>query len=464
MEFRYSIQCVHTIASSLSAVLEQAVLTDAFVHTNQELYLNFKANGEPFSLHLNCVYRAAFFLFFDKETDRMSGVQPIFQALIGKDVIGVQYIENERVFTLEFENNQRLVFKCFGPLMNVLYFRGMHLDVLFRPQIKQDMLFNLQQMGHLLPCKPIAETVLYRVFELDQCYFLDIQLPEMAKLKLTTVDILEAYTSFAIFELKRLQFNEAKTQLLKSINSKIDRCKKIIYNNQTKIAHLNQAIPLDEIGHLIMSHMHLIKKGDNQVQVFDFYRNTDLKIALNTKLNAAENAAVYYRKSKNRKLELENANLLIEKSTKELVQLERALAQAEVTTVIKEIKKQSVPKQKESLFKEFMFDDYQIWVGRNSKNNDVLTFQHAHKEDLWLHAAGVSGSHVIIKRKGIASIPEPVIYRAAQLAAYFSKAKSSSMVLVMYTEKKYIRKFKSALAGQVKVEREKTILVEPKLA
>ena len=463
MDFRYSIQCVHAIASSLSAILEQSVLTDAFVDTNQELYLNFKSNGEPFSLQLNCVYRAAFFLFFDKETDRMSGVQPIFQDLIGKDVVGVKYIENERIFTLEFENNQRLVFKCFGPLLNVLYFRGMHLEGLFRPQIKQDAHFNLQQMGQLVPCKQIAETVLYRVFEVNQHNYIDIQLPEMANLKLTTVDLLEAYTAFSILELKRLQFNEAKIQLLKSIHSKIDRCNKIIYNNQIKIAHLNQAIPLDEIGHLIMSHMHLIQKGDNQVQVFDFYRNKDLVIALNAKLSAAENAAVYYRKSKNRKLELENANQLIEKSSRELSQLTQALAQAENTTKIKEVKKQSVPSQKESLFKVFQFDDYQIWVGRNSKNNDVLTFKHAHKEDLWLHAAGVSGSHVIVKRKGIANIPEPVIYRAAELAAYFSKAKSSSMVLVMYTEKKHVTKFKSALPGQVKVAREKTILVEPKL-
>jgi predicted ribosome quality control (RQC) complex YloA/Tae2 family protein len=118
---------------------------------------------------------------------------------------------------------------------------------------------------------------------------------------------------------------------------------------------------------------------------------------------------------------------------------------------------------KPSLFKEFDFENYTILVGRNSKNNDVLTFQHAHKEDIWLHAKGVSGSHVIVKRKGSGGIPEPVINRAAELAAYFSKAKSSSMVLVMYTERKFVRKFKSALPGQVIVEKEHTILVEPKL-
>jgi predicted ribosome quality control (RQC) complex YloA/Tae2 family protein len=93
----------------------------------------------------------------------------------------------------------------------------------------------------------------------------------------------------------------------------------------------------------------------------------------------------------------------------------------------------------------------------------VLTLKLSHKDDLWLHAKDVSGSHVIIKYQSGKNFPKDVIERAAQLAAYNSKRKNESLCPVMVTAKKYVRKRKGDPAGAVVVEREEVIMVEPKL-
>jgi predicted ribosome quality control (RQC) complex YloA/Tae2 family protein len=103
-------------------------------------------------------------------------------------------------------------------------------------------------------------------------------------------------------------------------------------------------------------------------------------------------------------------------------------------------------------------------VGKSASNNDELTLKVAQKNDLWLHAKGVSGSHVVIKNQNNKPFPNEVIHYAAQLAAYYSKSKGSAMVPVIFTPKKFVRKPKGANPGQVFVEKEELILVEPKIS
>ena len=112
---------------------------------------------------------------------------------------------------------------------------------------------------------------------------------------------------------------------------------------------------------------------------------------------------------------------------------------------------------------EFEFKGFKIWVGKNAESNDQLTLKHSYKEDLWLHAKDVPGSHVIIKHQSGKPFPKDVIERAAQLAAYNSKRKTETLCPVAFTPKKYVRKRKGDPAGAVVVEREDVIMVEPKL-
>ena len=107
---------------------------------------------------------------------------------------------------------------------------------------------------------------------------------------------------------------------------------------------------------------------------------------------------------------------------------------------------------------------YEVWVGRNARQNDDLTFHHAQKYDLWMHARGVPGSHAVLRLPGRNAQPgTPLLMRAAAIAAYYSKARGSSLAPVMVAPRKYVRKPKGAAPGAVVVEREDVLLVEPGL-
>ncbi|MEI8032309.1 MAG: NFACT RNA binding domain-containing protein [Chlorobiaceae bacterium] len=101
-----------------------------------------------------------------------------------------------------------------------------------------------------------------------------------------------------------------------------------------------------------------------------------------------------------------------------------------------------------------------LLVGKNAAGNDQLTFEHTRPDDIWLHARGAPGSHCVLKGASLEGITE--IRRAAEIAAWHSSAKHSSLVPVIYTRKKYVRRSKNRAPGQVEVERENVILVRPR--
>lgn len=125
----------------------------------------------------------------------------------------------------------------------------------------------------------------------------------------------------------------------------------------------------------------------------------------------------------------------------------------------KEQKKNDLP------FRVFTVDGgFQVLAGKSSANNDLLTMKHAKPHDLWFHARGSSGSHVVLKVDSGAGKPgKKAREQAAAIAAYYSKMKGARIVPVAMTERKYVRKPRGASAGTVVLERESVIFAEPGL-
>jgi predicted ribosome quality control (RQC) complex YloA/Tae2 family protein len=98
-----------------------------------------------------------------------------------------------------------------------------------------------------------------------------------------------------------------------------------------------------------------------------------------------------------------------------------------------------------------------IWVGRNARDNDTLTFRFARGNDLWLHARGQTGSHVVVPGTGEAGPDGETLLDAAELAAHFSAARGEAFVEVASTRCKYVRKAKGAAPGAVTFSQERTI-------
>ena len=107
---------------------------------------------------------------------------------------------------------------------------------------------------------------------------------------------------------------------------------------------------------------------------------------------------------------------------------------------------------------------WSVWAGRNNKENDVLTHKMAAQNDLWFHARGYAGSHVVLRSEGRKEAPsKQTIEEAAALAAYWSKGKTAKKVSVAYTLVKHVTKPRGGASGQALLRREKTIIVEPAL-
>lgn len=114
-------------------------------------------------------------------------------------------------------------------------------------------------------------------------------------------------------------------------------------------------------------------------------------------------------------------------------------------------------------FRRYLLDGrWEVWVGRNDRENDELTHRASHPRDLWFHAQGIAGSHVILRTGGRPeTVPKAVIARAAALAAWFSKARTSGLVPVLTTERRYVRKPRKAPPGQAATLRHDSLMVAP---
>ena len=132
------------------------------------------------------------------------------------------------------------------------------------------------------------------------------------------------------------------------------------------------------------------------------------------------------------------------------------------------IKDQSNKPDKEDIkikFKHYIIEEkYDVYVGKDSKNNDLLTTKFAKQNDYWFHARSVSGSHVVLRVENAKEvIPKSILKKTASLAAYHSKAKTSGLAPVSYTLKKYVVKKKGYPLGTVHLLKEETLLVKPEI-
>ncbi len=107
-------------------------------------------------------------------------------------------------------------------------------------------------------------------------------------------------------------------------------------------------------------------------------------------------------------------------------------------------------------------EGYEVWVGKDSSANDLLTIKYTHQNDLWFHVRDSSGSHTVLKiPENSDTIPKEYIKTAASIAAFYSKSKNAKNVHVAYTPAKYVQKYKGAKSGSVVIKNEKTVRVMP---
>ena len=236
---------------------------------------------------------------------------------------------------------------------------------------------------------------------------------------------------------------------------------------------------LRQLGDILMANLHAMEKGQTKVRCMDFYDENmgEIDIPLSPTLSPQQNAAKYYKdytRMKNAENELQKQLSLgrVELSYLQSVldELNRAETEQELEEIRRELqdggylKADSARKRvKQAKLAPMRFestDGYPIYVGRNNRQNDELTFKMARKDDLWLHASKVHGSHVIIACAG-ATPPDNTITQAAQLAAYYAETNGGQNIAVDMTPVKQVKKIPNGKPGMVIYHSYKTVIANP---
>lgn len=227
-------------------------------------------------------------------------------------------------------------------------------------------------------------------------------------------------------------------------------------------------------GELLMAHHYQIEANAKEATVENYYDGSEVTIPLDPRKTAIENANRYYTKytkAKNALIQLKEQMRL---TKEELDYFETLLQQVEMATPddIDEIREELIENgymrkrrsKKKEKKKKMVIERYEsstgipIAVGKNNKQNDHVTFKLASRHHTWLHTKDIPGSHVVI----LSDNPdETTLQEAAVIAAYFSKARTSSNVPVDYTEIRHVKKPSGAKPGFVNYFEQQTLFVTP---
>lgn len=268
-----------------------------------------------------------------------------------------------------------------------------------------------------------------------------------------------------------------KDDYLKTIRSEINRLTKKAKLLSEDLAKAGKAEQQKIKADNIMTYQYQFKDhGDKQIKVSDIYSGEELTIALDTKLTLMQNAQAYYKKYDKLKRSKDKIAAQIKqcrRDTDYALSIENALESSNSLSELQDIKSELIkagfirPESRKKTavppsrpFRFALPNGMELYVGKNNYQNDRLTFKTAHSGDIWLHTKDIPGSHVIIDTKGDEPDMETIAL-AAQIAAYYSKARGSSKVPVDYVPVKFVKKPSGSKPGFVIFTNNKTLYVTP---
>lgn len=467
----------------------------------------------------------ALFLDFYRPPKK-SNVIEFFSSLEGEKITDVQLADKDRLVSVFFENGQHLLFKLFSGNPNVfLVDDGKIIDAFKNPEEvkgeqppepqaptfldevspKRSAKNQMTEVNPLLPrnllpylieqhgvdemapdeVKTFTEKVTDALLEDPHPRVLktgEFTLWSKEWLDIPTEKERDEVNDCVAFGYKNAvhlrRLHEKKEDVIEFLERSESQRESLINQLQQAEKSLERAEEYEKYGHLLMAHAHeQLHEGTKEITIEDFYEdNEEITIPLKEGKDISGNAEYYYDKAKGAKKSYESAKKRLPKVKKELQQVQRLLEDIREIDHLPDLDSwiknhtneleefgfgSSDDRQASSPFRKYKEGKFEIWIGKNAKSNDELT-SHAHKEDVWLHARGVGGSHVVIRMGNRKDYPpQQVLLKAASYAAFYSKARGMKSAPVMYTKVKYVRKPKGAAPGAVIVEREQVQMVPP---
>ena len=281
------------------------------------------------------------------------------------------------------------------------------------------------------------------------------------------------------------KLNQKSSALIRSLTAQIDKLnlKRQRLNEDLLKAENSENLRL--YGELLTAALHQVRPGADKAVVPNYYDGSQVAIPLDPRFSPAKNAQNYFKKYGKAKTAVKEKQLQLQAAAEELVYLESVLSYLENADSAEEIdvlrreledggyiRRRKIPGGfKEKKFKAQPYEyrlpgGARVLVGRNNKENDFLTFRLASSKDYWLHVKDIPSSHVILQNWERGGAPQPseeLIYAAASIAAYHSKARDSENVPVDYVPVRYVKKPQGARPGMVIFTHNRTVWADPKL-
>jgi predicted ribosome quality control (RQC) complex YloA/Tae2 family protein len=269
-------------------------------------------------------------------------------------------------------------------------------------------------------------------------------------------------------------FLQTQRSLRSAVVSQVERAQRSIQASRSEAVGGSRAEGYERAGRTLLSRLHELPPGATEL-IAD-----DCTVPLDPSVPPARTAQQLFEKAKKARVAEREAGArrtALQARIAAGERLLRLLATAESNEQIKAMMRDHPemfdafglgPKSKQRTdlpFRFFVVDGgFEVWAGKNSQSNDLLTLRHARPDDLWFHARGSGGSHVVLR---VGSAPgEPgkrAREQAASIAAYYSRMRKARTVPVAMTFRKYVRKPRGSPAGTVAIERETVILAQPAL-
>ncbi|GJM28690.1 MAG: hypothetical protein DHS20C17_13250 [Cyclobacteriaceae bacterium] len=503
------------LSNILNKLLTGSILHSCYSQDKNELVMQFHHGEDEHFIHAMLRNDFSMIRVPAQLSRARRNSADLFSEIAGTKVTRVFCIPYERCLCLVLSDDYTVLFKMFGNQSNIIVCKDDTAISLFKQKLRDDLELSVSSLtrqvfigedqlnavnGDFTKMLPVLGGVVKKEIEAKGYHMLNnhdkwklveqtlklLNNPEFFILNKNGLPILtmfkskdplfrskdakEALNEFFRRFISTRAISKLKKDTLRVLKKQQRNAENLISKNSKRLDQLKHETSYRERADLIMANLHVIKPGSSLIHLPRFETGEPIAVKLKTSLSPQKNAEQYYRKAKNQSKEIEILNTNIKSVLIRAKTVDEQISYIEKCQDLKQLKKYLKDhhlgvapgsNDKRQLFKEFYYQGFTILIGRNAANNDLLTQKYAYKEDLWLHARDVKGSHVIIKKIPGREFPASVIEKAAQLAAYYSKRRNDSLCPVIYTEKKFVRKPKGSAPGLVVLEREKVLLVKP---
>jgi predicted ribosome quality control (RQC) complex YloA/Tae2 family protein len=468
------------------------VLTSVITHRKNLLEFRFASKSDSVVWTLSFLPHAAALFSGPYYAPPQSNALRFFEILEGRALQGVRIAEADRFIRLDFGDGDEILIQAYGPRGNVYHaVDGMVAEAFRRNADWQGLPAPEPSPAAservLLP-KGLPTAALEQIRTDPQPAWVaghgftlasEVFLPGERTHRYAEVDegVREAFRRIRNESRLESRRGSLKTLLLR----KHDGLRAVEAQLADERTRAERAAQYEHFGHLLMANAYHTspEAGSDRIRLADWTRdNAETDVVIRPGSSLAESAQWYFQRAKEAKESARRAHGRLDEVRRQALAYELARDRLEHLTRAHELdhwlKDHAEVLRRAGMgpdgdeptrtpYRSYQIGGYEVWVGRNAQSNDEL-LRLARKDDLWMHARGAPGSHVVIRcHKRAERPPQAMLEAAASLAAWHSKQKGSSLVPVILTRRKHVRKPKGAPAGAVLVDKEEVLLVKPSL-